>query len=103
MLAVAAVSGDSGDREWLVEKRYRAVLDVLDGSPVGPNRGGQRAHVWVDEYTVHVLIDGELVKTMSSNLTAEDLRDLSMRGAHQAGPPPATPSVARAVTSRPPP
>ena len=23
------------DREWLVEQRYRAVLEVLDGSPVG--------------------------------------------------------------------
>lgn len=24
----------SGDRDWLVEQRYRAVLEVLDGSPV---------------------------------------------------------------------
>ncbi|NBH07721.1 helix-turn-helix domain-containing protein [Amycolatopsis sp. SID8362] len=27
-------SAASPDREWLVEQRYRAVLEVLDGSPV---------------------------------------------------------------------
>ena len=31
---MVAVDGESGDREWLVEQRYRAVLEVLDGSPV---------------------------------------------------------------------
>lgn len=32
---MAAVSGECGDREWLVVPRYRAVLEVLDGSTVG--------------------------------------------------------------------
>lgn len=75
-----------------------AVIPSVQRISLGPNRGGQRAHVWVDEYTVHVLIDGDLVKTVPSNLSAEDLRDLSMRGARPAGPPPATASVARAGT-----
>jgi hypothetical protein len=75
-----------------------AVIPSVQRISMGPNRGGQRAHVWVDEYTVHILIDGELVKTVPSNLNAEDLRDLSMRGARPAGPPPATASVARAGT-----
>jgi transposase InsO family protein len=75
-----------------------AVIPSVQRISMGPNRAGQRAHVWVDEYTVHVLIDGELVKTVPSNLGAEDLRDLSMRGARPAGPPPATASVARADT-----
>jgi transposase InsO family protein len=75
-----------------------AVIPSVQRISLGPNRGGQRAHVWVDEYTVHILIDGELVKTVPSNLSAEDLRELSMRGAHPAGPPPATASVARAGT-----
>jgi transposase InsO family protein len=75
-----------------------AVIPSVQRISLGPKRGGQRAHVWVDEYTVHILIDGELVKTVPSNLSAEDLRDLSMRGAHPAGPPPATASVARAGT-----
>jgi hypothetical protein len=65
---------------------------------MSPNRGGQRTHVWVNEHTVHVLISGELVKTTPSNLNAEDLRDLSMRGARPVGPPPATAWVGRAGT-----
>jgi hypothetical protein len=75
-----------------------AVIPAVQRISMGPHRGGQRAHVWVDEYTVHVLIDGELVKTAPSNLSAEDLHDLSMRGARPAGAPPATASVARAGT-----
>jgi transposase InsO family protein len=73
-----------------------AVIPAVQRISLGPSRGGQRAHVWVDEYTVHVLIDGDLIKTVPSNLNAEDLRDLSMRGARPAGAPPATASVARA-------
>jgi transposase InsO family protein len=75
-----------------------AVIPSVQRISLGPNRGGQRAHVWVDEYTVHILIDGQPVKTVPSNLSAEDLRDLSMRGARPAGPPPATAAVARAST-----
>ncbi|CQD18931.1 integrase catalytic subunit [Mycobacterium europaeum] len=73
-----------------------AVIPSVQRISLGPNRAGQRAHVWVDEYTVHVLIDGALVKTVPSNLSAEDLRILSMRGARPAGAPPATASVTRA-------
>ena len=79
-------------------RRQRAAGGHPFGSAdqLGPRPGGQRAHVWVDEYTVHILIDGQLIKTVPSNLSAEDLRALSMRGARPAGPPPATASVARA-------
>jgi transposase InsO family protein len=75
-----------------------AVIPSVQRISMGPKRGGQRAHVWVDEYTVHVLVDGELVKTVPSNLSAEDLCDLSMRGARPAGAPPASASVGRAAT-----
>ena len=36
---------------------------------MGAERAGQRAHVWADEITVHVLIGGQLVKTVPSSLT----------------------------------
>ena len=54
MLAVT-VSVDSGDREWLVEQRYRAVLEVLDGSPVGEvavryGVSRQAVHAWKGKY-----------------------------------------------------
>lgn len=65
-------------------------LNVLSGVQrikMGPKWAGQRAHVWVDEFSVHIVIDGQLVKTVPSNLEAEDLRHLAMRGALPAGPP----------------
>ena len=44
-----------------------AVIPSVQRISLGPKRGGQRAHVWVDEYTVHILVDGALVKTVPSN------------------------------------
>jgi hypothetical protein len=75
-----------------------SVIASVQRISMGAERAGQRAHVWVDEYTVHILIDGELVKTVASNLDAEDLHHLKMRGARPAGPPPAAPVTARAGT-----
>jgi len=75
------------------------VLDVIPAVQrikMGTARAGQLAHVWADEYTVHVLIGGQLVKTVPSSLDAEDLATLRMRGASPAGPPPAAPAPARA-------
>ncbi|MEU5426867.1 IS481 family transposase [Streptomyces olivoreticuli] len=62
---------------------------------LGAERAGLRAHVWADENTVHVLIDGQVVKTVPSNLDAEHLHQLRLRGAHPAGPPPALAAVER--------
>jgi hypothetical protein len=56
---------------------------------MGTARAGQLAHVWADEFTVYVLIGGQLVKTVPSSLDAEDLATLRVRGARPAGPPPA--------------
>jgi hypothetical protein len=54
---------------------------------------GQLARVWADEFTVHVLIGSQLVKTVPYNLSAEDLATLRMRGAPGRG---AAPAPARA-------
>lgn len=56
---------------------------------------GELAHVWADEHSIHIQIGGKLVKTVASNLIAADLRELRMRGASPAGPPPAVASAAR--------
>ena len=63
---------------------------------LGSARAGQLAHVWADEFTVHVLIGGQLIKTVPSSLDAEDLATLKMRGASPAGPPPAAPAPRKA-------
>ena len=72
------------------------VLPAVQRIKLGAARAGQLAHVWADEFTVHVLIGGQLVKTVPSSLDAEDLATLRMRGASPAGPPPAAPAPARA-------
>ncbi len=72
------------------------VIPAVQRIKMGAERAGQLAHVWADEFTVHVLIGGQLVKTVPSCLDAEDLATLKMRGASPAGPPPAAPSPAKA-------
>jgi len=47
------------------------VLPAVQRIKLGPARAGQLAHVWADEYSGHVLIGGQLVKTIPSSLDAE--------------------------------
>jgi transposase InsO family protein len=68
------------------------VLSVLPRAQrikMGPTHAGQPAHVWADEHSVHILIGGQLVRTLPSNLSTQDLHELRLRGAVPAGPPPA--------------
>ncbi|MEU7908290.1 integrase core domain-containing protein [Actinoplanes sp. NPDC049118] len=78
-----------------------SVLPRVQRIRMGPARGGQPAHVWADENSVHILIDGELVKTVPSNLNADDLHELRMRGAQPAGSPPASTPALTATTTLP--
>jgi hypothetical protein len=71
------------------------VLPRVQRIKMGSALGGQLAHVWADEHSVHVLIDGTSVRTLPSNLSAADLDELRLRGAQPAGPPPASPAPAR--------
>jgi hypothetical protein len=72
------------------------VIPAVQRIKMGPARAGQLAHVRADEFTVHVLIGGQLVRTVPSSLDAEDLATLKMRGAGPAGPPLAAPAPAKA-------
>ena len=52
---MTSASGESVDREWLIERWYRAVVDVLDGSPIGEVAvrywvSSQTVHAWKDKY-----------------------------------------------------
>ncbi len=69
------------------------VLPRVQRVRLGKEHAGHRVRVWVDELTIHISLDGEVVKSAASRLGAEDLRELSMRGAVQAGPPPAAPAA----------
>jgi transposase InsO family protein len=56
---------------------------------------GRTLTVWADQRTVHLLLDGEVLRTVASRLRPEDLQRLSMRGARPAGPPPARGALRR--------
>ena len=71
------------------------VIPAVQRIKMGTERAGQLAHVWADEFTVHVLIGGQLVKTVPSCLDAKDLATLKMRGASPAGPRPQPPRPAK--------
>jgi transposase InsO family protein len=71
------------------------VLPRVQRIKLGVEHSGRKVHVWVDEHTIHITMDGELVRSAPSRLDAANLRELSMRGAVKAGPPPAAPATAR--------
>ncbi|MGW2539552.1 integrase core domain-containing protein [Kitasatospora sp. NPDC001574] len=69
------------------------VLPRIQRVRFGKDHAGRRVHVRVDEITIHISLDGKLVKTAASRLGPDDLRELAMRGAVEAGPPPAAAAV----------
>ncbi|MGW7276240.1 IS481 family transposase [Streptomyces sp. NPDC054864] len=71
------------------------VLPRVQRVRLGKEYAGRRARVWADEQTVHIVIDGELVRSVASCLDAGNLHELSMRGAVRAGPPPAAAATGR--------
>lgn len=56
---------------------------------------GRTITIWADQRSVHLSLDGELLRTVASRLSPDDLRYLSMRGARPAGPPPAPAALRR--------
>lgn len=56
---------------------------------------GRTLTVWADLRSIHLLLDGHLVRTLGSQLLPEDLAHLVMRGARPAGPEPATAALPR--------
>jgi hypothetical protein len=56
---------------------------------MGQALAGRLVRVWVDQRSVQLLYQGQLIKTVPSNLSAADLHELRQRGAQPAGPQPA--------------
>jgi hypothetical protein len=57
---------------------------------------GRTVTVWADLRSIHLSLDGEVVRTVQSRLVPEDLTHLAMRGARPAGPQPDRPALRRA-------
>ncbi|MFF5033022.1 hypothetical protein [Nocardia salmonicida] len=60
-----------------------------------PSWSGRTLTLWADLRSIHVVLEGRLVKTVVSRLSPEDL-PLTLRGARPAGPAPAPAALARA-------
>jgi hypothetical protein len=57
---------------------------------------GRTVTVWADLRSIHISLDGHLLRTVSSRLVPEDLRYLALRGARPATAPPGKPALRRA-------
>lgn len=56
---------------------------------------GRTVTVWVDLRSIHISVDGEVIRTLGSRLLPQDLQHLAMRGARRAGPEPSHPALRR--------
>ena len=64
---------------------------------LGPELAGRTVTIWVDESTLHVLLDGTRLKTLPSRLGVIELARLAADGTRPAGPPPLTAGNSSAV------
>ncbi|MBO3752602.1 IS481 family transposase [Streptosporangiaceae bacterium NEAU-GS5] len=67
------------------------------GTKVHQGLAGRTLTIWADIRSIHLLLEGYLVRTLASRLLPQDLAYLTMRGARPAGPEPATAALPRAV------
>jgi len=64
---------------------------------LGPALAGRMITVWVDETSLHVLLDGTRLKTLPSRLGVTELARLAADGARPAGPPPLSAGTGTAI------
>jgi hypothetical protein len=62
---------------------------------VSQGLAGRTLIVWADLRSIHLVLDGHLLRTIGSRLLPEDLQYLAMRGARRAGPEPAIAALPR--------
>jgi hypothetical protein len=62
---------------------------------VSPSLAGRTLTVWADLRSIHLLLDGHLLRTLGSRLQPQDLAYLAMKGARPARPAPAVVALPR--------
>lgn len=60
---------------------------------IGRNHAGRTVTLWIDLVSIHVILDGNVIKTVRSRLTTTDLERLTMRGTRPGRPSPASAAV----------
>lgn len=81
--------------EWEAVVPPSGLISIVQAQQLwmGPAYSGRIVSIWADTRSIHVCLDGHYVKTVRSRLNDEHLRQLRMRGAKPAGPPPAAPAL----------
>jgi transposase InsO family protein len=64
---------------------------------LGPALADRKVTIWVDETSLHVLLDGARIKTLPSRLGVAELARLACAGARPAGPSPLLAGTATAI------
>ena len=64
---------------------------------LGPALADRKVTIWVDETSLHVLLDGARIKTLPSRLGVAELARLAAAGARPAGPSPLLAGTATAI------
>ena len=64
---------------------------------LGPALADRKVTIWVDETSLHVLLDGARIKTLPSRLGVAELTRLASAGARPAGPSPLLAGTATAI------
>ncbi len=86
--------------EWEVRVPPSGTLTLVPGkqtAKIHQGLAGRTLTVWADIRSIHLLLDGHLVRTLASRLLPQDLAYMTMRGARPAGPEPATAALPRAI------
>jgi len=70
-----------------------ATMHAVAGYLRAIDKAGVVVTVWASDRSIHILLDGAVIRTRPSRLSEYDLRDLLRRGARVAGPEPARGAV----------
>ncbi|MGR6918783.1 IS481 family transposase [[Actinomadura] parvosata] len=89
-----------GAIEWEVRVPPSGSLTLVPGkqtAKIHQGLAGRTLTVWADIRSIHLLLEGHLVRTLASRLLPQDLAYMTMRGARPAGPEPAPAALPRAI------
>jgi hypothetical protein len=74
--------------EAVVSPGWHVMLPQNQSLKFSPKLVGRTVTVWLSHRTVHVLLDGQLIRTRTMSFTDADLQTLLLRGARPAGAEP---------------
>lgn len=91
--SAVAYIGHAVEWEAVLTPRARLLLPANQQLKFTAALAGRTVTLWADDRSIHVVMDGTVIRTRPSRLSEHDLRELLDRGARTAGPEPARSAV----------